>query len=101
MAGVNKVLVVECQLLQTRVALFENDELVEVQVENTDHRSVVGNVYKGKVNRILPGMQAAFIDVGLARDGFLYVADTLPKGDTLPSGDGEPAAAWRSKISQP
>ena len=97
MAGVNKVLVVECQLLQTRVALFENDELVEVQVENTDHRSVVGNVYKGKVNRILPGMQAAFIDVGLARDAFLYVADTLPKGDTLPSSDGEPAEAAPGK----
>jgi len=78
------MLVVECQLLQTRVALFENDTLVEVQVENAHHRSVVGNVYKGRVNRILPGMQAAFLDVGLERDAFLYVGDVAASGNCEP-----------------
>jgi ribonuclease G len=60
---------------QTRVAVLEEDLLTEVFVERRRHRGLVGNVYKGRVTRVLPGMQAAFVDVGLERDAFLYVSD--------------------------
>lgn len=70
-----RTLIVECELHQTRVALFEDDTLVEVYLESPAHRSLVGNIYKGRVNRVLPGMQAAFVQIGLDRDGYLHAAD--------------------------
>jgi ribonuclease G len=60
---------------QTRVAILEEDRLAELFIERPSARGVVGNVYKGRVSRVLPGMQAAFVDIGLERDAFLYVAD--------------------------
>jgi ribonuclease G len=60
---------------QTRVAVLEDDKLAELFIERQGARGVVGNVYKGRVSRVLPGMQAAFVDIGLERDAFLYVAD--------------------------
>ena len=60
---------------QTRVAILEDDRLAELFIERHGARGVVGNVYKGRVSRVLPGMQAAFVDIGLERDAFLYVAD--------------------------
>ena len=60
---------------QTRVAILEDDKLAELFIERQGARGVVGNVYKGRVSRVLPGMQAAFVDIGLERDAFLYVAD--------------------------
>ena len=60
---------------QTRVAILEDDRLAELYIERQGVRGVVGNVYKGRVSRVLPGMQAAFVDIGLDRDAFLYVAD--------------------------
>ena len=60
---------------QTRVAILEDDKLAELFIERQGARGVVGNVYKGRVSRVLPGMQAAFVDIGLDRDAFLYVAD--------------------------
>ena len=72
---INKRLLVENDPHQTRVAVLENDGLTEIHIERRRNRGVVGNVYKGKVSRILPGMQAAFVDVGLSRDAFLYVGD--------------------------
>jgi ribonuclease G len=58
-----------------RVALIENDQLAELYVERVGERGIVGNVYKGRVVRVLPGMQAAFVDIGAGRAAFLYVAD--------------------------
>ena len=72
---VTKRLLIESDPHQTRVAVLENDRLTEIHMERRKNRGVVGNVYKGLVSRILPGMQAAFVDIGLARDGFLYVGD--------------------------
>jgi ribonuclease G len=72
---VHSRLLVESDPHQTRVAVFENDRLTEIHLERSRNRGVVGNIYKGRVSRILPGMQAAFVDVGLARDAFLYVGD--------------------------
>ncbi|HET7396316.1 MAG TPA: ribonuclease G [Gammaproteobacteria bacterium] len=60
---------------ETRVALLENGVLQELYIERTRRRGLVGNIYKGKVSRVLPGMQAAFIDAGLERTAFLHASD--------------------------
>lgn len=60
---------------ETRVALVENGVLQEMYIERNNKRGLVGNIYKGRVSRILPGMQAAFIDIGLDRTGFLHSSD--------------------------
>lgn len=80
---------------ETVVAILEDDLVAEIFVERERHQGVVGNVYKGRVSKVLPGMQSSFIDLGLARDGFLYVADvvdTLEEFDKLESGDEEGGA---------
>ena len=69
---------------ETMVAILEDDLVAEIFVERERQRGVVGNVYKGRVSKVLPGMQSSFIDVGLERDGFLYVADVV---DTLEEFD--------------
>src|SRR6059058_501126 len=69
---------------ETIVAILEDDLVAEIFVERERHRGVVGNVYKGRVSKVLPGMQSSFIDLGLERDGFLYVADVI---DTLAEFD--------------
>ena len=63
---------------ETRVALIENGCLQELHIEREAKRGIVGNIYKGKVGRILPGMQAAFIDIGLEKAAFLHAADIIP-----------------------
>ena len=63
---------------ETRVALVEESQLVEFYVERPKEKGVVGNIYKGRVVRVLPGMKAAFVDVGLSRTAFLYGGDFLP-----------------------
>src|SRR6185436_921150 len=74
-ANVPSKMLVEQDPHQTRVAILEDDKLAELFIERQGARGVVGNVYKGRVSRVLPGMQAAFVDIGLERDAFLYVAD--------------------------
>jgi ribonuclease G len=70
--------------METRVALVENGVLQEVYIERTRRRGIVGNIYKGKVVRVLPGMQAAFVDIGLERAAFIHVAEVAK-----PSAEGE------------
>ena len=65
---------------ETRVAVVENGAVQELHVERTLERGLVGNVYLGKVARVLPGMQSAFIDIGLERAAFLHVADVQVNG---------------------
>ena len=60
---------------ETRVAIVENGALQELCIERQSSRGIVGNIYKGKVNRVLPGMEAAFVDIGLDKAGFLHVSD--------------------------
>src|SRR5437773_3404304 len=77
---------------ETVVAILEDDLAAEIFVERERQRGVVGNVYKGRVSKVLPGMQCAFIDLGLERDGLLYVADVvdaLEEFDKLESGDDD------------
>src|SRR3990170_2429500 len=60
---------------ETRVAVVENGVLQEVHIERVRSRGIVGNIYKGRVARILPGMQAAFVDIGRERTAFLHASD--------------------------
>ena len=60
---------------ETKVAVLEDDQLVEVYFERDTDVGLVGGIYKGRVSRVLPGMQSAFVDIGLERDAFLYVSD--------------------------
>lgn len=66
--------------MESRVALVENGVVQEIFVERTQSRGLVGNLYLGKVSRVLPGMQAAFVDIGLARTAFIHASDILPEG---------------------
>lgn len=68
-------ILVNCGLTETRAALIENGALQEVYIERTSNKGYVGNIYKGKVVRVLPGMQAAFVDIGLDRAGFIHASD--------------------------
>src|SRR5438552_4549705 len=62
---------------ETKVAVLEDDELVEVYHERETGWALAGSIYKGRVTRVLPGMQSAFVDIGLERDAFLYVSDFM------------------------
>jgi ribonuclease G len=86
-------MLVESDPHETRVAVLEEDLLTEIYLERRYHRGVVGNVYKGRVSRVLPGMQAAFVDIGLERDAFLYVADVYLPNETLASASAESVSA--------
>ena len=82
-------LVINVDIGETRVALIENGILAELFVERTRDRSPVGNIYLGKVTRVLPGMQAAFVDIGLDRAAFLHVEDIVAEEDFEASSPGE------------
>jgi ribonuclease G len=69
------LLVINAEGPETRVALIEKGQLVELYIERRRERGIVGNIYKGRVKRVLPGMQAAFVDIGVEKAAFLYVAD--------------------------
>jgi ribonuclease G len=101
-----KELVINTTSHETRVALLENGHIAELYIERVRERGIVGNIYKGRVIRVLPGMQAAFVDIGLEKAAFLYVADVLDEvkamaryidegesGDNLAEGEetGPPA----------
>jgi ribonuclease G len=101
---------------QTLVAVLEDDQVTEVSVERERQRGVVGNIYKGRVSKVLPGMQSAFVDIDLERDGFLYVSDVVDTMDTFermeggegdeaeepaPSGDAADAAKGRERGELP
>jgi len=97
---VNKEMIVTSNGHQTMVAILEDDQVVEVSVERERQRGVVGNIYKGRVSKVLPGMQSAFVDIGLERDGFLYVSDVVDTIDTferMEGGDDEEEAGEASE----
>lgn len=71
----NEEILINCSAHETRVALMQQGSLQELHIERTSRRGLTGNVYLGKVSRVLPGMQSAFIDIGLERAAFLHVAD--------------------------
>src|SRR3954454_17017094 len=89
---------------ETKLAIVEDDQLVEVYFERGNENTLAGSIYKGKVTRVLPGMQSAFVEIGLESDAFLYVSDfvepqnedgeieTIPPNGDEQAGE-EPAAA--------
>jgi ribonuclease G len=105
----SKEMIVAANGHETQVAIIEDDLVSEIFVERERQRGVVGNIYKGRVSKVLPGMQCAFIDIGLDRDGFLYVSDvvdTIEEFERLEGGDEEDgdhnaARADRGKTREP
>ncbi|HVZ21139.1 MAG TPA: Rne/Rng family ribonuclease [Vicinamibacterales bacterium] len=90
-----KEMIISSSAHETRVAILEDDQVAEIFIERERSRGVVGNLYKGRVSKVLPGMQSAFVDLGLERDGFLYVSDviaTFEEFDRLETDEDEPAA---------
>src|ERR1700683_2123701 len=72
-----KELVISAAPHETRVAILEDGLLCEIYIEREKEFALVGSIYKGRVTRVLPGMQSAFVDIGLDSDAFLYVGDFL------------------------
>ena len=71
----SKELIVDSSPHETRVAILEDDRLVDIYIERESEHPLAGSIFKGRVTRVLPGMQSAFVDIGLGRDAFLYVSD--------------------------
>ncbi len=83
-----KEILVQSDEEQTRVALMDEGRLAEIYIERSLHQRLVGNIYLGRVENVLPGMQAAFVNIGLEKNAFLYVGDAVPPRAV--SEDGEP-----------
>src|SRR5437868_4968343 len=76
-----KRIVINADPHETRIAILEDNELVELLVERGDKRRHVGDIYKGRVNAVLPGMQAAFVEIGLTKTAFLHASDLSENAD--------------------
>lgn len=89
----SKEMIISSNSHETAVAILEDDLVTEVFIERERQRGTVGNIYKGRVSKVLPGMQSAFVDIGLERDAFLYVSEVhdtleeLERFDTSDDGD--------------
>jgi ribonuclease G len=73
----SREIVINATKHESRIAVLDEGQAVELWIERTRHRTIVGNIYKGRVTKVLPGMQSAFVDLGLERDAFLYVSDVI------------------------
>ena len=91
----SKEMIISSNGHETRVAILEDDQVAEIFIERERQRGVVGNLYKGRVSKVLPGMQSAFVDLGLERDGvplryrrsrYLRGVDRLETDDDEPTG---------------
>ncbi|MFS8640300.1 MAG: Rne/Rng family ribonuclease [Symbiobacteriaceae bacterium] len=94
-----KEILVTVESDEARVAVLEDDRLVEIYLERPSTQRIVGNIYKGRVENVLPGMQAAFVNIGLERNAFLYVDDALPRG--VEDEDGTPAGQRAGDAKRP
>ncbi len=95
----NKELYVSSTPHETKVALVEDDQLAEVFFERGNEYTLAGSIYKGRVTRVLPGMQSAFVEIGLERDAFLYVSDFLELGDEEDSEEFGEIPAPRTTVN--
>src|ERR1700681_3181724 len=103
----SKELVISTNRHETKEALIEDDQLVEVYFQRANEYSLAGSIHKGRVTRVLPGMQSAFVDLGLERDTFLYVSDFFeeteefdsipPERERRPSREERPAREDRPR----
>src|SRR5213080_1406403 len=88
----SKELVISSNNHETRVAIIEDDQLAEIYFQRSNEYSLAGSIHKGRVTRVLPGMQSAFVDLGLDRDTFLYVSDFFEESEEyerIPTGREE------------
>src|ERR1700741_415668 len=80
----SKEMIVSVNGREKKIAILDNGRVTEFYIERGEENSgVVGNVYKGRVMRVLPGMQSAFVDIGLERDAFLYVSDFFDEEEEI------------------
>src|SRR5213080_4787880 len=105
----SKELIVSVNGREKKIAIIENDRVTEFYIERGEqNQGIVGNIYKGRVMRVLPGMQSAFVDIGLERDAFLYVSDFFDEEaeferivvDKTKKGDAATQQAAAAKIEQ-
>ena len=99
----SKELVISANRHETKVALIEDDQLCEVYFQRANEYSLAGSIHKGRVTRVLPGMQSAFVDLGLERDTFLYVSDFLEEHEDFDkvTGDERPVREPRERDRRP
>lgn len=94
-----KKLLIHCLIHETRVALLEDDKLAEYLIERPIEKRIISNIYKGRIANVLPGMEAAFVDIGLKKNAFLYVDDIYPsKG--IKKGETEHAPTIQEVVSE-
>src|ERR1700678_1076328 len=86
-------LIINASLPETRIAMMESGEIQELLIERASGTGIVGNIYKGRVTRVLPGMQAAFVDIGLEKAAFLYVDDVYVHSEIWEAEENEPEKA--------
>lgn len=99
MQKASKLIVVNAAPYETRVATLESGILVELLIERGEDRNLVGNIYNGKVIRVLPGMQAAFVDIGMDKAGFLFAGDYVTPPLEFDTDPAEEAPVLRDEIS--
>src|SRR6476620_4848625 len=93
-------LIINASLPEVRIAQMENGEIQDLLIERASGKGIVGNIYKGRVTRVLPGMQAAFVDIGLEKAAFLYVDDVYVHSEVFEEEDaGEHSVAPLSVIT--
>jgi Rne/Rng family ribonuclease len=86
---------------ETRLAILEDDQLTEVYYERENEYTLAGSIYKGRVTRVLPGMQSAFVDLGLERDAFLYVTDFMEEQEDSSEFERIPGSGEEARSGQP
>src|SRR5574344_106229 len=84
-----KEIIIRAESDETMVAVIEDRHLVELYIDRADEERLTGNIYKGVVENVLPGMQAAFVDIGLSKNSFLYIREVLPKVNADAEDDEE------------
>src|ERR671937_335830 len=90
--GMGREIAINVTREETRVAVVDNNQLTDFFVDRAKRKDFVGNIYKGRVAKVLPGMQAAFIDIGMDKAAFVHVSDLsldIEPGDTLMDADGD------------
>jgi Rne/Rng family ribonuclease len=97
----SKELVISAASHERRVAILEEGQLVEIYIEREKEFALVGSIYKGRVTRVLPGMQSAFVDIGLDGDAFLYVSDVFENLEDYDHGHGHPEPQAQASAPPP
>src|SRR6266704_1350581 len=100
-ALMSREIVINATKHESRIAVLDEGQVVELWVEQTRHRTIVGNIYKGRVTKVLPGMQSAFVDLGLERDAFLYVSDVLEEFEEYENDNNADDINFEEAVQRP